>query len=148
MGDFMCAKRLILYSVLVLSVLLLACTCGTNNGNDTTTYTAQNTTNAEMVLEPVECTHAVYKIIIDAECIWNNSVGNDWEHIYLMYGQKITSGYQITVPIGETVETKKITVTIKERDKIPDEVVQDINVEIREGEEQRRELVVTENAGS
>ena len=75
-------------------------------------------------------------------------MGNDWEHIYLMDGQKITSGHQITVPIGGTVETKTITVTIKERDKIPDEAVQDINVEIRGGEEQHRELIITENAGS
>ncbi len=127
-------------------MLLSACAQPTRNTMQNTN-TAQINGNTEIIPEPVEYTHAVYKTNITAECISNDSVGDDWGFAYIMDGQEIKSGHQVIIPMIGEAQTKMITATVKERDKMPDVATEEVTFEIRGGEEKRRRLTVTENNG-
>ncbi len=94
-----------------------------------------------------EPAYEVFKINIYAECVSNDSVGNEWVQEYFMDGQRIYSGHQITLPLNEPPVFKTITATIEEVDKYPDISSKDISFEIKDGKESHKTVVVTEGDG-
>ncbi len=92
------------------------------------------------------CTHGVYRIDIEAECISNNSVGNEWEKLYTMDGKEIRSGEKLTLPLNETI-SKTIEATITEIDKISDVGSKNITLDIINGNKTSVDITVYENGG-
>ncbi len=106
-------------------------------------------TYANNTVEPTstECEYGTFQINIFAECVSNDSVGNEWVQEYFIDGQKIESGYQITIPLNEAPVFKTITATIKEVDKYPDISSLDIPIEIKSGKKAQKTITVTEDGG-
>lgn len=91
-------------------------------------------------------THAVYEVIIIADNIYNDSVGNDWTKSYTYDNKSIYSGEQFTIPIG-TEKTISIKATITENDTWPDSNTQTVEIILKDGFEKTSKINVIENKG-
>ncbi len=92
-------------------------------------------------------THGVYKVNITAEILINNSVENEWEHIYTYNGQKIYNGFELTKKLEDN-DNITILITVIENDKYPDIAQDYISITIQSGEIASKCITVYENKGA
>ncbi len=92
------------------------------------------------------CTHAIYRINIDDECVFNDHVGNDWIKNYTLEGKPISNGDKLEIPLGRTeVHTFKAIIT--EDDKLPDTASEHFEIAIKDKSSKEMKLVVREYNG-
>ena len=91
-------------------------------------------------------THAIYNINIFTECIYNQSVGNEWEETFKMDDKSISNNEQIILPLDVTT-TKTIVITIREKDKYSDVSSKEITIDLKNAETKTTFLIIRENNG-
>ncbi len=88
----------------------------------------------------------VYQLIITAELVTNDSVGEEWSKRYMCEGEVVYSGQLWTVPHG-TIKQMEIETVITERDKCPDVGSGRLIVELQDGVMVSTVITVRENYG-
>ena len=91
-------------------------------------------------------THGVYEVTIQANEIFNDSVGKDWQKSYWCDGESIYSGQRWTVPLDDE-KTINIAVRLTENDNRPDYGQGKMSVVLRDGFSTSTKITVIENRG-
>ena len=87
-----------------------------------------------------------YRLVFEAQLLCNDTVGNNWFVTYTYNGQKIYSGYKITVPAQESAFAI-LGVEVREDDKIDDVAYATLSVRLSKDESDSINLTVTEKHG-
>lgn len=90
--------------------------------------------------------YSTYQIDIEANCIYNDSVGNEWTKIFIMDGKEISNGHRITIQNNKE-STKTINVIITEYDKHADVGMDEIIIPIRDAATSKKTIYVCEKEG-
>ncbi len=88
-------------------------------------------------------THNIYRININSECVYNNSVGNEWHQYYSIDGEEIFDGDKISVPID--LNTVTIYIQVTEMDKSPDTASKNITLDLSNTSPTKVEMIITED---
>lgn len=90
-------------------------------------------------------THGEYKITIEASCVKNNKVGNEWSEYFYCDGKRISSGDTIIESLGSQVI---IRAEFTERDKYSDKGSSTVTILLEDGTSETFDVRVVEDNGS
>lgn len=136
-------KTLFLIILIVVTNMLGGCTQIENT--DTQIKNSSNVTSYEQVSSTeIHTSKVFYRIEYDFVLLKNNNVGNDWEKSVFVNGKNFKSGDALFVNSGEIVEIK---ILISENDKVPDQSIHTVKLNIKDGNNICETIVVCENRG-
>lgn len=90
--------------------------------------------------------HDVYEIEISECCVYNDSVGNEWDIEYSCYGSTVYNGYCWKVPIDST-DKIYLDISVVENDKHPDKGKESVVIKLTDGFETAATITVLEGNG-